>query len=306
MATDDDTPPLYKVLNEDSKSRVLTTGQLVSQQQRQIISTIQKSNEDDKHLERMPVWRRRPHLGDVANVCVVVPYRFLFDENYFTLNGKQDRPKRDVHGNGKKGDTKSHRVSDFYLPCLGGCRERVHVRPADYDHRSDYLMCSDTCSEPIAAHKECLRECLVQSWTAKYVCACENCNGEVRMSGNFRLGITEIPYTILALLRFVIKHFWIMPMLFYIGLTMLMFVGIWMDYLNDLRDRPNANPFKQDYAIFSASDPDFEWSPDTISQKWFGGFTFYLLCAFMWNLGLGCICKKIWGGVRRLLWRFSA
>lgn len=311
-------------MTSTSKRLALTTRWKRSQEEkRELVDTTPAENQqlsvrkEEKRLDQEPVVGHGSERKRLANLYrwmtyAYLPYRLILDDEYLTQrlyhrNAAPAPASVKSGGNTRKGDSKSHRITDFYRTCLAGCKEPVHIEPHLYDAKhSNYLICSDTCTDPIAAHKSCIRERLAESWKGRFVCGCEVCHGEIRMTGVFRLGPRQLPYTLVEMVISLVRHLIFWPAIWYLVFRFLVFLGQWFDYNNGLRDdSPGLNPFRDDFSLYSATDPDFEWVSSSLHDRWAAGFLFYAMMWVFWRLGVRWVCGGIWRGTRRLLWRFE-
>lgn len=234
-------------------------------------------------------------------------YKMIMDDEYFSyVYHNRSMPNRQPATH-ERHPKNRYRNTNAYVNCLGGCKERVNVNFETYNERnSEYLVCSDNCAQPIASHKQCLRDSMAANWATKFVSTCSNCGNDIRMHGTFRLGVREIPHTAIETTRLLIKHLLFRPILYALFTSVLFFISAWQDYWEGYtKQPPGKNPFAYEYQILSDTDPSFQWRADSMFRWWYSGLTMYLLVAFIWRCGLGWICRTLWSFTAGLLWRFD-
>lgn len=258
------------------------------------------------------------NIGKGAITVVMLPWNFAMNDNFFNsmhmdprtreMHEKYQEEKRKRRSDKAKKETaRTRRSTNRGAPCVAGCEKVVRIDYTNYDPtESDYLICGESCSHPIAAHKDCVRKHMASSGVGRFHHACEDCDGAIHMTGRFRLSFYELPYTFIALLQFGLRHLFFMPFIMcYVWYTLL-WIRAWMHYHDGVIDDKPTNPFTLRYVMYSSTDPTWTWEAHTFSEKWFTGAVFYLLIALpVWKIFLRKFFGWVYSKFNTLLWRYD-
>lgn len=281
------------------------------QGKQEVVERVEREAIHEVRRDPESIWSAKKMAKGAVNVFLV-PWSFAMNDDYFNsihMDPRLRRVREEYQTEKKKnkanGIQKRVRTNAF-IKCVGGCGQAVAVSYPTYDPvDSNYLICKEDCADPIAAHKECVRNSMAETGQPRFNCPCETCDGQILMTGKFRLGFWELPYTFLALMRGILRHLVFMPMIFCYVVYGILWLQAVMDYDKGELDQFPSNPFTFRYVLYSESDPNFAWEAQTLRQKWFQGFVGYCLFMFWWWILLG----RIWGfcakRFNRLLWRYD-
>jgi hypothetical protein len=253
-------------------------------------------------------------LGKGAINVIFLPWQFAMNDDFFN-SIRMDSRTREMHHRyqqekktrrSDKAGERARRSTNRGVQCVGGCDKIVRIDYVSYDPtESDYLICGESCVHPIGAHKECVRKHMASTGVGRFHYACEDCNGSVHMTGRFRLSPYELPYTIMTLMQFALRHAVFMPFIMCYAWYLLLWIAAWIDYDNGIiPDRP-TNPFALRYIMYSATDPTWTWEAHSAWQKWFTGFTFYLIMLPWWKIVIRRVLRWIGTRFSSLLWRYD-